>query len=144
SDPSQYANWRGSCGVYSSTTNLSGAAQTMSHGNFGQVAPGDVDQNGNQFVNPAGETGGQPGALLQHTYASVADLSQVCAVMYDVHPGKKPTDSGQNGVGIPGGAKEVTAGGANNNDDNGVHDNGGTPLGNACPTVTFSAPSISI
>src|SRR5262245_44076586 len=133
SDPSQFANWRGSCGVYSSTTNLAGAAETMSHGNFGRVAPGDTDANGNAFAGPTPPAAAQQGALLQHTYASVADVTRVCAVSYDVHAGKKPNDAGQNGVGAPGSVKEVTAGGANNNDDNGVRDNAGTPLGNACP-----------
>src|SRR4029079_8066615 len=60
---------------------------------------------------------------------------------YDVHAGKKPSDNNQNGVGIPGNSKDVTAGGQNNNDDNSTQDNSNTALGNACPAFFFPAIS---
>src|ERR1041385_8076166 len=34
SDRSQFASWRGGCGVFSSTTNIAGSAEVMSHGNL--------------------------------------------------------------------------------------------------------------
>src|SRR5262249_10570374 len=116
-DPSQFASWRGSCGIFSSDQILNDGVANVAHGYFGHVTPRTIN-----YTNPVPPAiASQQGAVLQHTYASVDDVSRICAVMYDVHPGTKA--SANNGVGIPGGTKEVTAGGANNNDDNGVHAN---------------------
>src|SRR5262249_9315702 len=87
----------------------------------------------------------QQGAVLQHVYPSTADITQVCALMYDVHTGTAAADN--NGVGITNKSSEVTAGdqavasGAKytniHNGDNGLEDNGGTPAGNTCPQFFF-------
>jgi hypothetical protein len=139
--PADFANWRGGCGVFSNDTLLDGSMATVSHGNFGKAAAGDP---GFTTPTPPAANAAQQGALLTHTYASKADVKRVCAVTYDVHgdgSGKKAGAAGQNGVGIPGAEKPVTAGGSGRNDDNGVEKNANTPLGNACPAFFF--PSIS-
>jgi len=145
SDPSQYKNWRGGCGVYSVTKNFSGASQVMSHGNVGNVQPGQTDGSGNPFNDPSPPAGAaQQGALLQHTYASAADLSKICVVTYDVHGTSAQTQHNGvytgSGVGAPSGAKEVTAGGNGHNGDNGVEKNRSTPLGNACVAAVVPPP----
>ena len=161
-NPSQFANWRGGCGVYSSDTilvnnhgTLSYTTGTVSHGNFGKVTPSSVDSGGVAFNDPTPpSTSALQGALLQHVYPSTADVTEVCAVMYDVHPAGGPnggTASSNNGVGIPGMQSEVTAGqqavaagamysGMNNN-DNSITGNKDTPAGNTCPQFFF--PTIS-
>jgi hypothetical protein len=138
-DPSDFANWHGGCGVFSSDTLLDGSTATVAHGNFGRLAPGAKDSDGHPFDDPTAPAGAsQQGAVLKHTYQSSSDLSHVCAVTYDVHNGTKAKDG--NGVGTPGSAGEVTAGGSDGNHDNGVVDNANTPLGNACPTAKLIKP----
>jgi uncharacterized repeat protein (TIGR01451 family) len=152
-NPSNFANWRGSCGVFSSDTvlvNNNGALSyttaTVSHGNFGRANPGSSDVSGTPFNDPTPPNDpSRQGALLEHVYASKGDVTMACALMYDVHPG---TDaSANNGVGVPSNAKEVTAGdqavatgatymGIHNGDDS-IQDNGGTPAGNTCPQFSF-------
>ena len=160
-DPGGFASWRGGCGVFSSDTvlvnnkgSLSYTTATVSHGNFGRATPSSTDTSGTPFDNPTPPSSpARQGALLEHVYASKSDVTQVCAVMYDVHPGT--TASADNGVGIPGSAKEVTAGqqavaaGAHysgqNNGDNSIEGNGNTPTGNSCPTFNFStSPEVEI
>ena len=155
-DPANFANWRGGCGVFSSDTvlvNNNGALSytttDVAHGNFGRATPTSTDTSGAPFNDPTPPANpALQGALLQHVYASKADVKQVCALTYDVHSG---TDANQNnGVGIPGAAKEVTAGqqavaaGANYsgqyNNDNSIQGNNKTPAGNSCPTFTFPNP----
>jgi len=120
SAPSQYTSWRGGCGTYTY-----------------------VNGSGKHPEGIWGPIGKKPG--ISHTYldATLKNGISICAIMYDVHPGKTPSQNG--GVGIPKAASEVTAGGAGHNDDNGAEKNAGTPLGNACvpihiPTLT-TAPS---
>jgi uncharacterized repeat protein (TIGR01451 family) len=152
-DPSQYQNWRGSCGVYSSDTILvnkngvlSYTSGTVSHGNFGKATPASKDVTGALFTDPTPPANpALQGALLRHVYVSTADLTRVCALTYDVHPGTKASTN--NGVGIPGGTKEVTAGdqavasgvkySSIHNGDNSIQSNGGTPAGNTCPQFDF-------
>jgi uncharacterized repeat protein (TIGR01451 family) len=151
--PADVANWRGGCGLFSSDTILvnnnnvlSYTTAIVSHGNFGQVAPGSVDESGAPFDNPTPPSDPSlRGALLQHVYASKADVTMACALMYDVHPGTNADDN--DGVGIPKETKEVTGGdqavasGASytniHNNDNSITQNGGTPAGNSCPTFSF-------
>jgi hypothetical protein len=66
-----------------------------------------------------------------HTYAS-GPLPQICALTYDVH-------LASNG-GAPNAAKEITAGGANHDEDNSAEKNAQTPAGNVCATVTIAPP----
>jgi uncharacterized repeat protein (TIGR01451 family) len=137
SSPSQFASWRGGCGVFSADQVLNSTVQNVAHGNFGQASPGMTG-----YTNPTPPLlPSQQGALLTHTYASVDDVKQVCAVTYDVHGGTNANKN--NGVGIPGSAKEITAGGTGHNGDNGVEDNGNTPTGNACPAIVFPKPKIT-
>jgi uncharacterized repeat protein (TIGR01451 family) len=98
--------------------------------------------------------------VLDHVYASKSDLTQVCAVMYDVHPERGPgggsgTAAANNGVGIPRAEKEVTAGqqavaagakySGDYNADNSIEGNANTAAGNSCPTFTFpKSPQIEI
>ncbi len=156
-DPSQFTKWRGGCGVYSADTIvvnnkgvLSYSIATVSHGNFGMATPSSIDSTGQPFNDPTPPSNpSMQGALLQHVYPSTADVTQVCAVTYDVHPGTQA--SSNNGVGIPGSASEVTAGqeevaaGAHysggNNNDNSITGNKDTPVGNSCPQFFF--PSIA-
>jgi uncharacterized repeat protein (TIGR01451 family) len=159
-DPSSFASWRGGCGVFSSDTVLvntngvlSYTTQDVAHGNFGQATPSSIDFTGAPFNDPTPPSDPTlQGALLQHVYASKADVTQVCALMYDVHPGTNASNN--NGVGIPSKASEVTAGdeavasGAKytniNNSDNSLTGNNKTPAGNSCPTFTFpNNPDIS-
>lgn len=160
-DPSNFANWRGGCGVYSSDTilvkdkntgALSYSTATVSHGNFGRATPGSTDISGAPFNDPTPPSSPSlQGALLQHVYASKADVTKVCAVMYDVHGdgASGVYASNNNGVGIPDKAQNVTsaqqavASGATYsgqfNTDNSITGNQQTPAGNSCPT--FSLPS---
>jgi uncharacterized repeat protein (TIGR01451 family) len=162
-DPSNFANWRGGCGVYSSDTilvnnngNLSYTTATVSHGNFGKATPSSTDFSGTPFNDPTPPSDPSlQGALLQHVYASKNDVTQVCALIYDVH-GDGNTGavaSANNGVGIPDKAQNVTAGqqavaananySGNFNTDNSITGNQQTPAGNSCPTFTFS-PELQI
>jgi uncharacterized repeat protein (TIGR01451 family) len=145
-DPSQYKSWHGGCGVYSATKNLAGQSEVMSHGNLGNVHPGDKDANGNAFNDPTPPAGAaQQGAALQHTYASKSDVTRVCVVTYDVHGDAAQEQHGGvytgSGVGTPNGAQEVTAGGDKHNGDNSVEKNKDTPLGNACVAAVFQQVS---
>jgi uncharacterized repeat protein (TIGR01451 family) len=147
--PSEYKTWRGGCGVYTVDRYFknSEAAQKgelteglVAHGNFGNGAPGEVDLEGNPFVNPTPPgSSAQRGALLSHTYKSAKDVTRICAVMYDVH-GKEASQN--NGVGIANGEKDVTAGGNSHNNDNGVQGNSGTPTGNSCAAIRIPQPKI--
>jgi uncharacterized repeat protein (TIGR01451 family) len=152
-DPSNFADWRGGCGVFSSDTvlvnnqgTLSYTTEDVAHGNFGKATPSSVDFSGTPFNDPTPPSDPSlQGAVLQHVYASKADVTKVCALTYDVHPGTKAADN--DGVGIPGQAKEVTAGqnavapGASYsgqyNGDNSIQGNNKTPAGNSCPAFTF-------
>ncbi len=156
-DPSNFANWRGGCGLYSTDTILvnnnnvlSYTTGTVSHGNFGNVAPGSTDSSGAAFDNPTPPTDPSlRGALLQHVYESKADVTMACALMYDVHGDGKSgvVASNNNGVGIPDKAQNVTAGdqavaanasySSSHNTDNSIQSNGGTPAGNTCPEFSF-------
>ncbi len=156
-DPSQFANWRGGCGVFSSDTVLrnnggvlSYVTQNVAHGNFGQATPSSTDFSGAPFNDPTPPSNPTlQGALLEHVYASKADVTQVCALMYDVHPAGAggTAASANNGVGITGTQSEVTAGdqavasGAEytniNNNDSSLTGNNNTPTGNSCPTFAF-------
>jgi uncharacterized repeat protein (TIGR01451 family) len=160
-DPADFANWRGGCGVFSSDTVLvnnnnvlSYTTATVSHGNFGHAAPGSTDASGAPFDNPTPPSDPSlRGALLQHVYASKADVTMACALMYDVHGGTMA--NANDGAGIPQNSTFVTAGdqavatGASyqniHNDDNSITQNGGTPAGNSCPTFSFppNFPSIA-
>jgi uncharacterized repeat protein (TIGR01451 family) len=160
-DPSGFANWRGGCGVFSTDTilvnngggNFSYTTGTVAHGNFGNPTPASTDVSGTPFDNPTPPSNSSlQGALLQHVYASKADVTRVCALTYDVHPGTNA--SANNGVGIPSKDSEVTSGdqavasGAQytkiHNGDNSIESNGGTPTGNSCPTFKFpNNPSIA-
>jgi uncharacterized repeat protein (TIGR01451 family) len=158
-DPSNFANWRGGCGVYSSDTilvnnqgSLSYSTATVSHGNFGKATPSSTDVSGTPFNDPPPPSDPSlQGALLQHVYASKDDVTKVCALTYDVHTGTAA--SANDGVGIPGQAKEVTAGqnavapgatySGQYNGDNSIQGNENTPAGNACPTFTFT-PELQI
>jgi uncharacterized repeat protein (TIGR01451 family) len=141
-DPSQYKSWHGGCGVYSPTKNIAGQPELMSHGNLGNVHPGDTDANGHPFNDPTPPANAaQQGGILRHTYASKADVTKICVITYDVH-GDNAQDQHNgvytgSGVGTPNGAKEVTAGGDGHNGDNSVESNKNTPGGNACVTATF-------
>jgi uncharacterized repeat protein (TIGR01451 family) len=144
-DPSQFASWRGGCGVFSATKNISGASEVMSHGNLGNVQPGQTDGAGHPFNDPNPPAGAaQQGALLQHTYASASDLSKLCVITYDVHGTSAQTQHNGvytgTGVGVPNKAGEVTAGGSGHNGDNSVEKNQNTPLGNACVAATITPP----
>jgi hypothetical protein len=150
SKPSEYKSWRGGCGVYTEDEFLKLVENKetkkkelklekgiVAHGNFGKVAPGETDFEGNPFdkpIPPAGST--LQGAELKHTYANRSDLTKICAVMYDVHPGTAASKNG--GAGIPGKEGEIIAGGTGHNDDNGVQKNASTPTGNACPPLPLS------
>jgi uncharacterized repeat protein (TIGR01451 family) len=115
SDPSQYANWRGGCGVYANhgaTTLPDGSTKSgpWSQGTWGPIS---------------------------HTYpASVTGQISVCPIMYDVH--------GKSSGTAPNGAKEITAGGNGHNGDNSLESNGNTPQGNGCFTTTFTSPNPAI
>ena len=152
-DPANFADWRGGCGVFSSDTVLvntngvlSYTTATVSHGNFGQATPSSMDVSGTPFNDPTPPSDPSlQGALLEHVYASKADVTMACALMYDVHAGT--TADNNNGAGIPVNQAFVTAGDqavasgatytAIHNDDNSIQKNGGTPAGNSCPTFTF-------
>jgi hypothetical protein len=152
-DPSNFANWRGGCGVFSSDTVLvntggvlSYTTATVAHGNFGQATAGSTDRSGTPFNDPTPPSSASlQGALLSHVYASKADVTQACALMYDVHSGT--TAAANNGAGIPGAQQNVTAGqqavatgakySGSYNTDNSIQSNGGTPAGNSCPTFSF-------
>jgi uncharacterized repeat protein (TIGR01451 family) len=158
-DPSNVANWRGGCGVFSSDTilvnnqgTLSYSTATVSHGNFGKATPSSTDSSGTPFNDPTPPSDPSlQGALLQHVYESKNDVTQVCALMYDVHSGTNASDN--NGAGIPDQAKSVTAGQnavapnatytGQYNSDNSIQGNSNTPAGNSCPTFTFT-PEIAI
>jgi hypothetical protein len=81
---------------------------------------------------------------------TVARLQQgvtICAIMYDVHgTNANTTSTSQAGGpgGLPSGYKEVTAGLANRNIDNGSEKNSGTPLGNTCKPIQLFNPGIDI
>jgi uncharacterized repeat protein (TIGR01451 family) len=159
-NPSDFGNWRGGCGVFSSDSVLqnnggvlSYQPGTVSHGNFGRATPSSSDTSGTPFNDPTPPSNaGLQGALLQHVYMSKSDVTQVCGVTYDVHPGTNA--SANNGVGIPGAEKEVTAGqqavaagvkySGDFNNDSSITGNQNTPAGNSCPTFTFpNNPSIA-
>jgi uncharacterized repeat protein (TIGR01451 family) len=141
--PSEYKSWRGGCGVFTEDEffKSSEAAKKgeltkgkVAHGNLGHVAPGETDFEGNPFVNPTPPSSSAlQGAVLKHVYEKPEDVTTICAVMYDVHPGTKASQN--SGVGIPSGEKEVIAGATNHNKDNGVQGNAGTPAGNSCPPI---------
>jgi uncharacterized repeat protein (TIGR01451 family) len=146
--PKEYKNWRGGCGVFTEDNFFKNAEAAkkgeltkgkVAHGNFGKVAPGETDLEGNPFVNPTPPASTTlQGAQLKHTYASIEDLKRICAVMYDVHAGTNPSKN--SGVGIPGKEEEIVAGGEKHNKDNGVQGNSGTPTGNACPEIELGHP----
>jgi hypothetical protein len=148
---SEYKSWRGGCGVFTTDKffKSSEAAKkgettegVVAHGNFGKVAPGETDFEGNPFVNPTPPSSSTlQGAQLKHTYLHASEVTRICAVMYDVHPGTAPSKNA--GVGIPSGEKEIIAGGSNHNSDNGVQGNSGTPTGNACPKIVIGTPKIT-
>ena len=81
-DPSQFANWRGGCGVFSTDTilvnnhgALSYTTGSVAHGNFGKATPSSIDSAGTPFNNPTPPSGAaQQGALLQHVYPSTSDV----------------------------------------------------------------------
>src|SRR5579862_2256086 len=120
--PSQFALWRGGCGT--DTYNFNGKLEPQ--GIWGPRA---------HVLNAAGtlDSGSQPG--ISHTYlnSAIANGINICALTYDVHPGKTPTQNG--GVGIPGKASEITAGGTGHNGDNSAESNKQTPVGNACVPI---------
>jgi len=76
---------------------------------------------------------------LTHDYKPIGGKMQssikLCALMYDVH-------LSSNG-GAPNGAKEVTAGGNNDNSDNSAEKNGSSPGGNACKEIAIPQPKIA-
>ena len=114
SAPANYASWGGGCGKVSTGT--------VTGWQGGGNPPTSFSQG---FLGP-----------ISHTYVgSPSDLpSKVCAVTYDVHPGTTAS-KGTNGLGTPGNAKEITAGGTGYNSDNSVEDNSKTPAGNVCAAV---------
>jgi uncharacterized repeat protein (TIGR01451 family) len=118
SSPASYASWRGGCGKVSTGT--------VTGWQGGGNPPTSFSQG---FFGP-----------ISHTYmGSPSDLpSKVCALTYDVHPGTKAANN--NGLGIPGGASEITAGGAGYNGDNSIEDNGKTPAGNMCAAIVIPQP----
>jgi uncharacterized repeat protein (TIGR01451 family) len=120
--PNDFANWRGGCGEVSTGT--------ITGWNKGGNPPTSFSQG---YWGP-----------ISHTYVGAPkDLpAEVCAVTYDVHPGTKA--SANNGLGIPGMAKEITAGGSGGNGDNGVQDNGDTPAGNQCAQIVTATAHVAI
>ena len=120
--PSSYANWRGGCGKVSTGT--------VTGWKKGGTPPTSFSQG---YWGP-----------ISHTYVGAPnDLpSQVCTITYDVHKGTTPASN--NGLGIPGGAKEITAGGSGYNGDNGVEDNGDTPAGNQCAQIVTATAHVAI
>jgi len=112
--PSAYASWGGGCGKVSTGTVIGWQGGGTAPSSFSQGYWGPISHT---YVGP-------PSAL----------PSQVCAVTYDVHKGKTPA-SQPDGLGIPGNAKEITAGGNGYNGDNSVEDNGKTPAGNMCAAI---------
>ena len=118
SSPSDYKNWGGGCGEVSTGTVTGGKGNPPSSFSQGYWGP------------------------ISHTYVgSPASLpSQICAVTYDVHPGTAAAKT-SDGLGIPGGEKEITAGGNGANDDNSVEKNGQTPAGNVCAEIGITPPA---
>jgi hypothetical protein len=131
-NPSQYTLWRSGCGTFTFVNPDNSKDPEGIWGPRSHV----LDASGT-------DTGAQTG--ISHTYkdSSVAQTGiKMCALMYDVHNGKTPSQNG--GVGIPQGVSWITAGGTGRNTDNGAEKNAGTPLGNACvpiviPTITTTA-----
>ena len=135
--PSPSTTWRGGCGTapdsagrypdnpaYTTPINTKGVGAGTANG-----------------VNQANLPRGVWGPI-SHTYRQASDISRICALTYDVHKG---TDADHNnGVGIPSGIGEVTAGGSSRNTDNGAEKNSGTPLGNACPSIPVPQPNIHV
>jgi hypothetical protein len=119
--PSQYRSWRGGCGSFSFDDPAGGLAPEGTWGPRSHV------------LDAAGTDGGAQDGI-SHTYkdASIAQGIDICVIAYDVH-GTSAKANG--GVGVPGGAKEITAGGPGHNDDNGAEKNQHTPLGNACVPI---------
>ena len=114
SSPANYASWGGGCGKVSTGT--------ITGWQGGGNAPTSFSQG---FFGP-----------ISHTYVgSPSDLpSKVCAVTYDVHPGTTAAN-GANGLGTPGNASEITAGGNGANGDNSLQGNAKTPAGNTCTAI---------
>ena len=130
STPSAYASWGGGCGKVSTGT--------VTGWQGGGNPPTSFSQG---YWGP-----------ISHTYVGAPSAlpNQVCAVTYDVHKGKTPAQQ-PDGLGIPGGAKEITAGGNGFNGDNSVQKNSSTPAGNMCAAIllpgvqivkTADAPSV--
>jgi uncharacterized repeat protein (TIGR01451 family) len=123
STPASFKSWGGGCGRFSTGT--------ITGWKGGGAAPTTFSQG---FWGP-----------ISHTYVgSPATLpSKICAVTYDVHPGTAAAKAAD-GLGIPGGAKEITSGGAGYNDDDSVEKNGQTPAGNVCASITPPSPTIDL
>jgi uncharacterized repeat protein (TIGR01451 family) len=131
SDPSQYTQWRGGCGVYSFHSGLNKSYNTGTWGRPPTQAEIDALK-----ANPSAATGTSPVPLLKHRYpATFTGTVVICPLLYDVH--------GTTG-GAPSKASEVTAGGSSHNGDNGAEKNGATPLGNTCVPKVLEAPSIDL
>src|SRR5262249_4611097 len=112
--PAQYKSWRGGCG------NVTAQQSKLSRGAWGARK---YAFQGSTFGSTTGRTTAIGETGLSHTYGRGTDLSKlrICAITYDVHKGQAPKDNG--GVGIPGSAKEITAGGSSHNGDNAAGDN---------------------
>jgi uncharacterized repeat protein (TIGR01451 family) len=121
--PSAYKSWGGGCGKFSTGT--------ITGWKGGGAGPTSFSQG---FWGP-----------ISHTYiGSPANLpGTICAVTYDVHAGTA-ADKAADGLGIPGGAKEITSGGAGYNSDDSVEKNGQTPAGNVCAAIPKPAPTIDL
>ncbi|HYU03262.1 MAG TPA: SpaA isopeptide-forming pilin-related protein, partial [Jatrophihabitantaceae bacterium] len=143
-DPTQAGN------LVAGTTDVGVAATNVRNPADNEVHPTPADTVGSSFndpLNPASFASWRGGCgtysavndynsgtwgPISHTYASIADVTTVCALMYDVHL--------HDDHGAPNNAQQVTAGGANHNTDNSLQDNAGTPLGNGC----FSTGNIHV
>ncbi len=114
STPADYASWGGGCGKVSTGT--------VTGWQGGGNAPTSFSQG---FWGP-----------ISHTYVGApSDLpSKVCTITYDVHPGKSAA-SQTDGLGTPGSAGEITAGGNGGNGDNSMQDNAKSPAGNVCTAI---------
>jgi uncharacterized repeat protein (TIGR01451 family) len=135
--PAQFSKWRSGCGTVGSGTSNGVNQANLPRGVWG---PRRQLFKGNAFGSTTGANTTINESGLSHVFRRRADISRICVITYDVHSGTVPDKN--SGVGFPGKASEVTAGGTGHNTDNGAEQNGGTPLGNACPAI--SNPSIRV
>jgi hypothetical protein len=128
-DPTLYKSWRGGCGIFP----LNAATANHSWGSWGQRT---TRTNGTTTFTNTNQTN------FTHIYANKSDFTKLCVVTYDVHGGTNALANG--GLGIPGAAKNITAGGSGHNDDNDLQKNVGAPFNDACifiPQMPTSATS---